>query len=101
MIPSHSFSTSVSLQTEMPTKKLVVKKKIKQTHIKGNEVKETAKKNKHNCKLRHRNTLRLHNGILRRTQIKDVENKQRILKGAAEERNVSKGTVMAGGGHPC
>lgn len=42
MIPSHSFSTSVSLQTEMPTKILVVKKKINQTYIKGDEVKETA-----------------------------------------------------------
>lgn len=53
MIPSHSFSTSVSLQTKMPKKKLVVKKKIKQTYIKGDEVKETAK----NYKLTHRNTL--------------------------------------------
>lgn len=44
MIPSHSFSTSVSLRTEMPTKILVVKKKIKQTHIKGDEVKGTAHK---------------------------------------------------------
>lgn len=53
MIPSHSFSTSVSLQTEMPTKILVVKKKIKQTYIKEDEVKETAK----NYQLTHRNTL--------------------------------------------
>lgn len=53
MIPSHSFSTSVSLQTEMPTKILVVKKKIKHTYIKGDEVKETAK----NYQLTHRNTL--------------------------------------------
>lgn len=28
MIPSHSFSTSVSLQTEMPKQKLVVKNQI-------------------------------------------------------------------------
>lgn len=36
MIPSHSFSTSVSLQTEMPKQILVVKKKSGQIiHIKG------------------------------------------------------------------
>lgn len=35
MIPSHSFSTSVSLRTEMPKQILVVKKEIKKIHTKG------------------------------------------------------------------
>lgn len=53
MIPSHSFSTSVSLQTEMPTKILVVKKKIKQTYIS----KEMRLKELQKNQLTHRNTL--------------------------------------------
>lgn len=37
MIPSHSFSTSVSLQTEMPKQRLVVKKGNlgQMIHVKG------------------------------------------------------------------
>lgn len=55
MIPSHSFSTSVSLQTEMPKQILVVKKKSGQIiHIKG---KTMLKKT---TSYVHRNTLRLH-----------------------------------------
>lgn len=55
MIPSHSFSTSVSLQTEMPKQILVVKEKSGQIiHIKG---KTMLKKT---TSYVHRNTLRLH-----------------------------------------
>jgi len=56
MIPSHSFSTSVSLQTEMPKQILVVKKEIwsNNTYKRQDKVKKTT------TSYTHRNALRLH-----------------------------------------
>lgn len=56
MIPSHSFSTSVSLQTEMPKQILVVKKEIwsNNTYERQDDVK------KKTTSYTHSNTLRLH-----------------------------------------